>query len=116
MIALMDRLTTEPREHHAKRPPLNDLFAAPVRAGTPVIFSVQRPGRNVFGGAGARGRWEIRAQMQTAPLFRNPCSHAPTELPGTITNGNTPRGVFTIVGAGTATNKSGSGRHRICTR
>jgi hypothetical protein len=32
-------------------------------------------------------------------------ANAITNLPGTITNGNTPQGVFTIVGAGTATNK-----------
>ena len=38
-------------------------------------------------------------------LFGSPqLALARTGLPGTITNGNTPQGVFTIVGAGTATN------------
>ena len=106
LIALMDRLTTEPREHHAKRPPLNDLFAAPVRAGTPVIFSVQRPGRNVFGLALVRAADGKFVRNADGTLFSQPMlARATTELPGTITNGNTPRGVFTIVGAGTATNK-----------
>jgi hypothetical protein len=42
------------------------------------------------------GRGQLFAQPQLA-LSRS-------GLPGTITNGNTPQGVFTVVGAGTATN------------
>mgnify|MGYP000896389246 CR=1 FL=1 len=106
LIALMDRLTVDPREHSAKRPPLAELFAAPIRAGYPVIFSVQRPGRNVFGLALVRGADGKFVRNADGTLFSQPMlARATTELPGTITNGNTPRGVFTIIGAGTATNK-----------
>jgi hypothetical protein len=106
LIALMHRLHGDINAEIAVRPPLADLFAAPYRPGLPVIFSVQRPGRNVFGLAlvrGADGRFVRRAD---GSLFAQPMlARATTELPGTITNGNTPRGVFTIVGVGTATNK-----------
>ncbi|MBL8514164.1 MAG: hypothetical protein JNJ55_09270 [Betaproteobacteria bacterium] len=106
LIALMDRLAVDPREHQLKRPPLKDLFAAPVRAGFPVIFSVQRPGRNVFGLALVRAADGRFVRNADGSLFSQPMlARATTELPGTLTNGNTPRGVFTIVGAGTATNK-----------
>ncbi|MBL8519666.1 MAG: hypothetical protein JNK75_03255 [Betaproteobacteria bacterium] len=106
LVALQDRLATDPRTHAARRPPLAELFAAPLRAGHPVIFSVQRPGRNVFGLALVRGADGRFARDADGSLFAQPMlARATTELPGTITNGHTPRGVFTIVGAGTATNK-----------
>ena len=55
LLALQDRLTTHPRVHAAARPPLAELFASPIRAGVPVVFSVQRPGRNVMGLVLVRG-------------------------------------------------------------
>jgi hypothetical protein len=90
----------------AQRPPLVDLLAHPIRAGRPVVFSFQRQDRKRFGLAvvrGADGRFVRnvdRSLFQVAHL-----ANAITDLPGTITNGNTPQGLFTIVGAGTATNK-----------
>lgn len=101
LIALMQRLTGP----GAAQPPLADLLAAPLRPGYPVIFSLQRPGRQQLGLAlvrGADGRFVRGADGQ---LFAQPqLALARTNLPGTLTNGNTPQGVFTIVGAGTATN------------
>ena len=86
-------------------PPLPDLLAAPLRPGFAAIFSLQRPGRQDMGLAlvrGADGRFLRKAGGE---LFAQPqLALARTGLPGTITNGNTPQGVFTIVGAGTATN------------
>lgn len=86
-------------------PPLPDLLAAPLRPGFAAIFSLQRPGRQDMGLAlvrGADGRFLRDARGQ---LFAQPqLALARTGLPGTITNGNTPQGVFTIVGAGTAAN------------
>ncbi len=86
-------------------PPLPDLLAAPLRPGYPVIFSLQRTDRQEMGLAlvrGADGRFVRDASGQ---LFASPqLALARSGLPGTITNGNTPQGVFTIVGAGTATN------------
>jgi hypothetical protein len=86
-------------------PPLADLLAARLRPGFPAIVSLQRPGRQVMGLAlvrAADGRFVRDAAGQ---LFSSPhLALARTGLPGTLTNGNTPQGVFTIVGAGTATN------------
>jgi hypothetical protein len=99
-------LNVDLKKEIAKRPPLTDLLAHPIRAGRPVVFSFQRQDRKRFGLAvvrGADGRFVRNADgtlFQVAHL-----ANAITDLPGTITNGNTPQGVFTIVGAGTATNK-----------
>ncbi|MCA3085589.1 MAG: hypothetical protein ING65_04635, partial [Rhodocyclaceae bacterium] len=99
-------LTTDLIAEIRKRPPLVDLLAHPIRAGKPVIFSFQRQDRQRFGLAvvrGVDGRFVRNADgsfFQIAHL-----ANAMSNLPGTITNGNTPQGLFTIVGAGTATNK-----------
>lgn len=86
-------------------PSLPDLLAAPLRPGYPVIFSLQRPGRQQLGLAlvrDANGRFvrEASGQLFASPLL----ALARTGLPGTLTNGNTPQGVFTVIGAGTASN------------
>lgn len=103
LTALMLRL----RPSAAAQPPLPDLLAAPLRPGFAVVYSLQRPGRRQMGLAlvrGADGRFVRDASGQ---LFTSPqLALARTGLPGTITNGNTPQGLFTIVGAGTATNPS----------
>ncbi|MBI3348678.1 MAG: hypothetical protein HY020_15905 [Burkholderiales bacterium] len=87
------------------QPPVPELLAAPLRPGFPAIVSLQRPGRQQMGLAlvrAADGRFvrDAGGQLFTSPQL----ALARTGLPGTITNGNTPQGVFTIVGAGTATN------------
>jgi len=107
--ALMRTLTTDVAADMAARPPLADLLAAPYRnAGPllPVIVSFQRPGRNVFGLAMVRGADGRFVRNPDGSYFAIPhLARALTTLPGTITNGNTPQGLFTIVGAGTATNR-----------
>jgi hypothetical protein len=107
--ALMHKLTTDSDAERAARPPLADLLAAPFRAaspGLPAIISFQRPGRNYFGLAMVRGADGRFARNADGSYFAVPhLARALTTLPGTITNGNTPQGLFTIVGAGTATNK-----------
>jgi hypothetical protein len=106
LVRLNQVLNADMRAVIAARPPLVDLLAHPIRTGKPVIFSFQRQDRQRFGLAvvrGADGRFVRNADgsiFQVAHL-----ANAITNLPGTITNGNTPQGVFTIVGAGTATNK-----------
>ena len=86
-------------------PPLPDLLAAPLRPGFAAIFSLQRPGRQDMGLALVRGADGRFLRTASGQLFAQPqLALARTGLPGTITNGNTPQGVFTIVGAGTATN------------
>ena len=101
LSALMLRL----QPSAAAQPPLADLLAAPLRPGFPVIVSLQRPGRQLMGLALVRGADGRFVRDAAGRLFASPqLALARSGLPGTITNGNTPQGVFTVVGAGTATN------------
>lgn len=101
LVALMEEVAPV----RAAQPPLADLLAAPLRPGLPAIYSLQRPGRQDMGLVmvrGADGRFVRDARGQ---LFAQPqLALSRSGLPGTLTNGNTPQGVFTIVGAGTASN------------
>ena len=101
LVALMDSVAPV----RMASPPLADLLSAPLRPGYPVLYSLQRPGRTDMGLVLVRdadGRFvrDARGQLFTQPQL----ALSRSGLPGTITNGNTPQGVFTIVGAGTATN------------
>jgi hypothetical protein len=99
-------LSTDLTAEIRKRPPLVDLLAYPIRAGKPVIFSFQRQDRQRFGLAVVRGVDGRFIRNADGSLFQIAhLANAMSNLPGTITNGNTPQGLFTIVGAGTATNK-----------
>lgn len=98
LTALMQRLGPAPQ-----RPPLPELLAAPLRPGYPVVFSLQRPGRQSIGLALVRtpdGRFlrEADGALLAIPQL----ALARSRLPGTITNGNTPQGLFTIVGSSVA--------------
>ncbi len=98
LTALMQRLATPP-----ERPPLPELLATPFRPGYPVVFSLQRPGRQHMGLALVRapdGRFlrEADGRLLAIPQL----ALARSGLPGTITNGNTPQGLFTIVGSSVA--------------
>ena len=104
--ALEHVLTTDLVAERRARPPLADMLAAPLRAGVPVIYSIQRNDRRHMGLAivrGADGRFRRNADGSHFSLPHLALSLR--NLPGTITNGNTPQGIFTIVGAGTATDK-----------
>ena len=104
--ALERRLTVAPLVDLAQRPPLVDLLAAPLRAGYPVVFSFQRRDRERAGLAlvrGADGRFVRNADGSYFNIAQ--LAMARTNLPGTITNGNTPQGVLVVKGTGTATNR-----------
>ena len=106
LFALEHVLTTDLASERLTRPPLVDLLAAPLRPGLPVIFSFQRRDRTRVGLAMVRGS-DGRFVRDADDSYFN-IAHlalALSNLPGTITNGNTPQGLFTIIGAGTATNK-----------
>ena len=104
--ALERRLRVDPLDDLAQRPPLADLLAAPMLAGYPIVFSFQRRDRERFGLAlvrGADGRFVKNADGGYFNIAQ--LALARSNLPGTITNGNTPQGVFVIKGTGTATNR-----------
>ncbi|MGQ3050973.1 MAG: hypothetical protein ACT6S0_04240 [Roseateles sp.] len=101
LVALMDEVAPV----RAAQPPLADLLAAPLRPGYPVVYSLQRPGRVDMGLVLVRASDGRFVRDAAGRLFAQPqLALSRSGLPGTITNGNTPQGVFTIVGAGTATN------------
>lgn len=89
----------------AGRPPLADLFAAPGFRDRPVIFSLQRTDRRFPGLAVVRradGRFVRNAD---GSLFHIPhLALSASNLPGYITNGNTPEGILSISGTGIAQN------------
>lgn len=104
--ALLDELSIPRVERVMSRPPLEDLLAWSYTKGKPVAFSFQRvdrrhPGLIVI--RDASGRFVRREDGTIFSLAQ--LANARTDMPGTITNGNTPQGVFTIVGTGTAENR-----------
>jgi hypothetical protein len=103
LIALAQVLREVPGASRMPHPPLVDLLAAPFTAGKPVVFSLQRRDRRHIGLAVVRGADGRFVREADGSVFAVPqLAMALTNLPGTITNGNTPQGVFTVVGAGTA--------------
>ena len=106
LIALEHRLRVDPAQELAVRPPLADLLKAPARPGYPVVYSFQRKNRENRGLAmvrGADGRFVRNADGSYFNIAQ--LAMAKSRLPGTITNGNTPQGLFTIVGTVTAENQ-----------
>jgi hypothetical protein len=106
LVRLERAMRETPAEAIAARPPLEDLLAHRFTPGTPVVYSFQRQDRRRFGLAVVRapdGRFVRNADGSVFHVAH--LANAITNLPGTITNGHTPQGLFTIVGAGTATNK-----------
>ena len=96
LLALVQALQPTPA-----RPPLAELFRA--RPGHVVVFSLQRPGRQQMGLALVRqadGRFVRRPDGGLFNIAQ--LALARSGLPGTLTLGNTPQGLFTIQGAGRA--------------
>ena len=89
-----------------ERPSLAELLASPPRPGYPVVYSFQRKDRVRAGLAIVRGADGRFVRNVDGSLF-NVAQYAlaRTNLPGTITNGNTPQGVFVVKGTGSATNR-----------
>lgn len=101
LFMLHHNLTIDTREELKARPPLAQLFAAPMAKNHPVIFSVQRLDRRHPGLAVLRmsdGRFLRNAD---GTIFHIPqMALSDSNLPGYITNGCTPEGIFSIQGTG----------------
>lgn len=106
LIWLGHRLEVSAVEEVALRPPLVDLLAADTFGGHPVVFSFQRVDRTQPGLAMVR-RGDGTFARRTDGSFFNVAhlAMARTNMPGTITFGNSPQGIYTIRGTGTARNE-----------
>ncbi len=105
LIALERRLRVEPARDISKRPRLTDLLRAPINVGYPVVYSLQRHNRAYPGLAvvrGSDGRFVRNADGSVFAIAQ--LALARSQLPGTITNGNTPQGLFVVKGTVSATN------------
>lgn len=105
LVALARALDADEAGAPPQRPPLAELLAAPLKPGVPVVFSVQRRDRRQMGLALVRdvdGRFVREADGR--PFSVPQLALALSGLPGMITLGNTPQGLFTVTGSSTAEN------------
>ena len=102
---LSHRLEISPVLDITVRPALGDLLRMELPGEKPIVFSFQRLNRQQPGLAVIRqpdGRFH---RNPDGSIFRvGQLAMARTDLPGTITYGNSPQGVYTIQGTGTARN------------
>jgi len=97
--ALRHRIEVNPAAELASRPPLRDLLAYSAAPGRPVVFSLQRHDRRHPGLAIVRRPGGFFARNTDGSVFAVPqLALSISNLPGTITNGNTPQGIFSIRG------------------
>jgi Phosphodiester glycosidase len=81
-------------------PPLADWFAKTWMPGHPVVYSLQRRDRRLPGLAIVRGADGRFVREPSGALFAvRQLAFAASNLPGTISLGNTPQGLFSVVGA-----------------
>jgi hypothetical protein len=99
--ALEERATGVPQT----RPPLEDLLSAPIVKGRPVMFSLQRKNRQYSGLALVRDANGRFVKQHGSIYFSVPqLALSSSDLPGYLTNGNTPQGIFSVQGFGRSTN------------
>ncbi len=99
------RLQMSPDEMIKNRPPLKDLISADFTEGYPLVISFQRLDRNFPGLVVVRNSSGKFVRHSDGSLFQVPqLALSKTNMPGTITYGNSPQGIYTIVDAGLATN------------
>ncbi|MDZ7318347.1 MAG: hypothetical protein ONB11_04280 [candidate division KSB1 bacterium] len=88
------------------RPPLIDLFSHPFEQGKTLIFCLQRSDRNYPGLTIIRKPDGQFLRTQDGDIFHvSHLARAISNLPGYITNGNTPQGIFSIQGIDVSNNQ-----------
>lgn len=103
LVELAHALTVDAKSELQRRPPLADLLNAPIPSGYPVVYSFQRKNRNYFGLVMVRDAHGAFVRNADGSYFNVPqLARAGNNLPSSITNGNTPQGIFTINGTGTS--------------
>lgn len=89
----------------AEKPSLLDLLSAPLEKGKTVIFSIQRQNRDYAGIAIVRNSDGKFARDEFGNFFHVPqLARALSNMPGYITNGNTPQGILSLQGIDTSKN------------
>ena len=87
------------------KPPLVDLLSAPFEKNKIVIFSFQRKNRDYTGLAIVRNSDGTFARDNFGNIFYIPqLARSLSNLPGYITNGNTPQGILSLQGIDTSKN------------
>lgn len=82
-----------------KTPPLADLLSDSFLSNEIVLFSFQRKNRNYPGLAMVRTKSEIFLKDETGEFFSIPqLGRSISNMPGYLTNGNTPQGIFKMTG------------------
>lgn len=96
LLALVTELSQPRAEALRERPPLEDLLTAPFD-GRPVIFSLQRLDRQFLGRAVVRSaEGSFLVEPDGRPFSVTQFGLSASGLPGTLTNGNTPGGIFEV--------------------
>lgn len=96
LLALGTALADPRSQAITQRPPLEDLLRAPFD-GRPVVFSLQRLDRRFLGRAVVRhANGSFLVEPDGAPFSATQFALSVSGLPGTLTNGNTPCGIFEI--------------------
>ncbi|MBL7701357.1 MAG: hypothetical protein JNM14_03860 [Ferruginibacter sp.] len=85
------------------KPPLADLLAKDFLPGEMVLFSFQRSNRNFAGLVMVRNKNGAFIKNETGKYFAVPqLARSCSNMPGYITNGNTPQGIFKVFGFDTS--------------
>lgn len=91
-LALMDSVTPP-------MPPLQAILSHPIAGGMSVIYSLQRPNRDFPGLLVAKTPDGRFLRNEDGSLFHIPqLARSLSNLPGFLTNGNTPQGIFSFNG------------------
>jgi hypothetical protein len=84
---------------NGNRPPVTDLINNEFLPNEIVLYSFQRMNRNYPGLAMVRGKDAVFLKDETGNYFSVPqLARSITNMPGYITNGNTPQGIFKMTG------------------
>jgi len=106
LLALLTELRQPRRNIIGSRPALADLLKAPFD-GKPVVFSFQRVNRSWLGRAMVRhANGSFLVEADGRPFSVTQFARSASDLPGTLTNGNTPCGIFEIVKINQARNQA----------
>ncbi len=105
LIMLNNKLTGRLNEELNARPSLTDILMHPIEKGKGVIYSFQRKNRDYTGITVIKKANGSFYRDETGQLFSVPqMARSVSALPGYITNGNTPEGIFSIQGIAVSKN------------